>query len=99
MIETPNLRAMWGSVAGAWGAEADFVDARSESLTARMLELAALTPGQQVIELACGPGGTGLAAAPLVAPGGEVVLTDVAPEMAEIAARRAAASGHAGVKV
>jgi SAM-dependent methyltransferase len=90
MIETTDLHQMWGAVALAWAAEADFVDARSESLTARMLELAQLAPGQRVLELACGPGGTGLAAAPLVAPGGRVVLSDVASEMVEIAAHRAA---------
>src|SRR4051812_18527227 len=96
MIETDDLHEMWGSVALAWGAEADFVDARSESLTARMLELGQLAPGHRVLELACGPGGAGLAAASLVAPGGEVVLSDVAPEMVEIAAHRAA--GVAGVE-
>jgi SAM-dependent methyltransferase len=46
-----------------------------------------------VLELACGPGGLGLAAAPRVLPGGEVVLSDVVPEMTAIAARRAAARG------
>src|SRR3954452_12527747 len=88
---------MWGSVALAWGAEADFVDARSESLTARMLELGQLAPGHRVLELACGPGGAGLAAAALVAPNGEVVLSDVASEMTAIAAARAAALGLGNV--
>jgi SAM-dependent methyltransferase len=45
-----------------------------------------------VLELACGGGGVGLAAAEN---GCEVVLSDVAPEMTAIAARRAA--GRAGV--
>ena len=50
-----------------------------------------------MLELACGPGGTGLAAARLVAPGGEVVLSDVAAEMTAIAAERARALGLANV--
>jgi SAM-dependent methyltransferase len=50
-----------------------------------------------VLELACGPGGLGLAAAPLVATGGEVVLSDVAPEMTAVAVRRAAAAGVVNV--
>ena len=50
-------------------------------------------PGDRVLELACGPGGLGLAAAERVGPGGEVVLSDVAAEMTAIAAARAARAG------
>ena len=50
-----------------------------------------------MLELACGPGGLGLAAAARVAPGGEVVLSDVAAEMTAIAAARAGALGLANV--
>src|SRR6185312_15656258 len=49
-------------------------------------------PGERVLELASGAGDVGLAVAPLVAPG-EVVVSDVAAEMVEIAGRRAAARG------
>jgi ubiquinone/menaquinone biosynthesis C-methylase UbiE len=98
IVEQPDavrthLHAMWSSVAPSWGDHADFIDARSAALTGEMLAAAAPQPGERVLELACGAGGLGLAAAPLVAPGGEVVLSDVAVEMTEIAAARAAASG------
>jgi SAM-dependent methyltransferase len=83
------LRAMWGSVAGSWGEHAAFVDERGAAVTARMLELAAPGPGDRVLELACGPGGAGLAAAGRVEPGGNVVMSDVAAEMTAIAAARA----------
>jgi SAM-dependent methyltransferase len=73
------------------------VDERAAGVSERMLELAAPRPGQRVLELACGPGGGGLAAAPLVAPGGEVVLSDIAVEMTEIAVRRAAERGITNV--
>ena len=53
----------------------------------------AVQPGDRVLELACGPGGLGLAAAERVGPGGEVVLSDVAAEMTAIAAARAGALG------
>ena len=62
-------------------------------MTARMLELSQPQPGERVLELACGPGGPGLAAAPLVHPDGEVVLSDVADSMTAIAAARATALG------
>ena len=50
-----------------------------------------------MLELACGAGGAGLAAAARVVPGGEVVLSDVAAEMTAIAAARAAALGVTNV--
>ncbi len=45
--------------------------------------------GERVLELVCGTGGVGFAAAELVGPTGEVVLSDVAEEMTAIAATRA----------
>jgi SAM-dependent methyltransferase len=84
-----QLHGMWAGVAPAWADHAAAIDERNGELTASMLERAALHPGDRVLELACGPGGLGLAAAPLVAPGGEVVCSDVAAEMAGIAATRA----------
>ena len=84
-----TLRIMWGSVAGSWAEHAAFVDERGMAITTRMLELAAPGPGDRVLELACGPGGTGLAAAGRVEPGGTVVLSDVAPEMTAVAEARA----------
>jgi enediyne biosynthesis protein CalE5 len=92
-----RLRGMWGSVAAAWREHADYVDARGAEATERLLELAAPRPGERVLELACGPGGLGLAAAKRVAPGGEVVLSDVAAEMTAIAAARADALGLTNV--
>ena len=84
-----GLHAMWAAVAAGWGEHADYVDARSATLTARMLDSAAPQPGERVLELACGAGGLGMAAAERAGPDGEVVLSDVAAEMTAIAARRA----------
>ena len=50
-----------------------------------------------MLELACGPGGLGLAAAARVAPRGEVVLSDAVAEMTAIAAARAEALGLSNV--
>jgi enediyne biosynthesis protein CalE5 len=95
--DQPDLRAqlhgMWASVAGGWAEHADYVDARAAVAAEKMLELSAPRPGERVLELACGPGGVGLAAAELVAPDGEVVLSDVAAEMTSIASARADALG------
>jgi SAM-dependent methyltransferase len=93
-----QVHGMWASVAAGWAEHADFTDARATIITERLLARTAPVAGERVLELACGPGGMGIAVAPLVAPGGEVVLTDVAPEMVEIARRRAAEAGLDGVR-
>ena len=93
-----QLHGMWASVAPAWGEHADYADTRGAAITAAMLELAAPRPGERVLELAGGAGGVGIAAARLVGPTGEVVLSDVAAEMTRIAAARAAALGLGNVR-
>src|SRR3954451_10704810 len=86
-----QLHTMWGTVAGGWGDNADYVDRRGSTITEAMLTATGPAPGDRVLELACGPGSVGLAAAPAVGPSGEVVLSDVAEEMVAVAAARAAA--------
>jgi len=88
-----RLHGLWSAVSGGWAEHADYVDERAGELSAAMLDAAALRPGARVLELACGPGGLGLAAARRVAPDGVVVLSDVAPEMVATAARRAEEAG------
>ena len=92
-----RLHGMWAGVAPAWAEHAAYADARGAGVGERMLELTALGPGERVLELACGPGGLGLAAAERVGPRGEVVLSDVAPEMTAIAAARARSAGLSNV--
>lgn len=94
-----QLRAMWSSVAPAWEARARETDARGAALAALMIDRCALRPGDRVLELACGAGGLGLLAAERAGPGGEVVVTDLVPEMAAIAAVRAAERGLGNVVV
>ena len=93
-----GLHGMWASVAGAWGESADYVDEHAAVMTERLLELGDPRPGERVLELACGAGGLGLAAAERVGPEGEVVLSDVVAEMTDIAAARAADRGVAIVR-
>jgi ubiquinone/menaquinone biosynthesis C-methylase UbiE len=88
-----HLHGMWAEVAPSWAEHADYADSRHARVAERMLDHTAPRPGERVLELACGPGGVGLAAAGLVAPGGQVVLSDVAAEMTAIAAARATARG------
>src|SRR3954471_3964520 len=92
-----GLASLWSRVAGGWARHADYADARGARCAERMLELGQVRAGDRVLELACGPGGLGFAAAERVGPGGEVVLTDVAEEMTAIAAARGAQLGLGNV--
>ncbi|WP_284229464.1 class I SAM-dependent methyltransferase [Mycobacterium antarcticum] len=92
-----SLHAMWNSVAASWGEHAGHVDARGAVVARAMLDVAELRAGQQVLELACGPGGVGIAAAPIVGPDGAVVLSDFSAEMTAIAAKRASDCGLTNV--
>jgi len=92
-----RLHGMWSGVARAWGKHAAFIDERGATVTDQMLALAIPRPGERVLELACGPGGVGLAAASHVGMTGHVMLSDIAVEMVSIAATRAEQLGLANV--
>ena len=89
---------MWAGVAGQWGDQADEIDERGAAITETMLARTAPAPGERVLELACGPGGAGLAAAALVGDSGEATLSDAVPAMVAIAAARAADRGLGSVR-
>jgi len=63
-----------------------------------MVEQLDLQPGQQVLELACGPGDTGFLAAELVRPGGTLVSSDAAMAMLGVAQGRARDLGISNVE-
>src|SRR6478609_8509727 len=96
-MSTNPLHAMWSSAAPSWGEHADFVDERGAVVGQAMLAAADVRPGDDVLELGCGPGGVGFSAAEIVGADGQVVLSDVAPEMTAIAAERAARRGLSNV--
>ena len=91
----------WPRCGGGWrrpgGCYAEYADARAAAVTRQLLDRGEVGSGDRVLELACGAGGTGLAAAHRVGPHGQVVLSDLAPEMTDIARDRAAELGLGNV--
>jgi SAM-dependent methyltransferase len=88
-----GVHRMWAAVAGAWKEHAEYVDARAAPISEKLIAQTAVGPGDRVLELACGPGGLGLEVAGVVGPRGQVVLTDVAQAMTDIALARAGQRG------
>ncbi len=84
-----DARTRWGRAAQHWSRHAERIDEEAGPVTEWLLAAIAPGPGETVVELGAGPGGVGLRAARAVTPGGHVLVTDVAPEMVEVARRRA----------
>lgn len=63
----------------------------------RLLQMAAIKPGERVIDIACGTGLVTFAAADLVMTSGQVLATDISERMIEHVADQAAARGAAHV--
>ncbi len=77
----------WDKAAGYYET---FWHEQLEPAQTRLLEMAALQPGERVLDVACGTGLVTFPAAQAVAPGGEVVGTDISGAMVEAARELAA---------
>ena len=94
-----ETRARWEEAAAGWARDRAAFMADTMDVSRWMLDAARLQPGHTVLELAAGPGDTGLLAAELVAPGGKAIITDHAEAMVEVARARAREVGAANVEI
>jgi len=90
-------RTAWAGLAAGWEKWDSVIVEQLGPVGAAMVERLDLAPDQQVVDIASGTGEPGLTIAKLV-PQGRVVLTDLVPEMLDIAQRRAAAQGIANIE-
>ena len=79
----------WRSVAAGWERQRSLFWESTHMVSERLVDLLDPRAGETILELAAGPGDTGLLAARSLSPGGRLVSTDAAPEMVEAARRRA----------
>lgn len=91
-------RRHWDAVASGWGAWLEWTERNFEPLTVWLRDAAGWRPPARILDVACGAGYPALAAARAVAPGGQVVATDLSPAMIAVASDRARAEGLANIE-
>lgn len=80
-VSTSELRATWDSAASGWARwEAEF-SKNFVNATETLLDLAGVSPGMRVLDLACGAGSQTLMAGARVGENGRVVACDISEEM------------------
>jgi ubiquinone/menaquinone biosynthesis C-methylase UbiE len=90
-------REAWAGLAAGWDKWDAIIMDQLRPIGAAMIERLDIAPDQQHLDIASGTGEPGLSIARL-APKGRVVLTDLAAEMLDVAARRAGAQGLTNVE-
>ncbi|MCW2958203.1 MAG: methyltransferase protein [Solirubrobacterales bacterium] len=88
-----SSRARWEAGAAGWSARRRAFQEAALPVSVWMIDAIAPQPGQTVLELAAGPGDTGLMAAELLRPGGKLISTDGAEAMVAVARERAGELG------
>ena len=92
-------KATWDAAATGWYAQREEIWESSRPVSEWMIRRLDPRPGDTLLELAAGPGDTGLRAARLVGGSGRVIVTDFAPEMVGAARRRAKEMGVENAEV
>ncbi len=88
-----TTRQQWEEYAGGWSDWEPLLESWLGETTERMLDLAGVTSGSRVLDVAAGAGGQGLTAARRVGPSGSVLATDLSPTILKYAADAAQAAG------
>jgi SAM-dependent methyltransferase len=83
----------WERAARGWGEHRALFQAGARPVSGWLVDAIEPQPGHRVLELAAGPGDTGLLAAELIAPGGTLISTDAVEAMVDLARARAAELG------
>jgi len=83
----------WDKASAGWKKHSDYIDGSISHISDRMVELAGISAGSRVLDIAAGYGEPSLTAARAVGPNGKVVATDISAEMLAYGRERAEAAG------
>jgi ubiquinone/menaquinone biosynthesis C-methylase UbiE len=90
-------RATWAGLSASWDKWDSIIMDQLRPVGAAMIDRLDIAEDQQHLDIAAGTGEPGLSIARL-SPKGRVVLTDLAPQMLDVAARRAEAQGITNIE-
>ncbi|HYO60778.1 MAG TPA: methyltransferase domain-containing protein [Actinomycetota bacterium] len=96
--EHEERRAVWDEMAPGWDRHRDFMWRTTRHVAEWLVAQIGPRPGDVILDLAGGPGEVGFLAAEAVGASGKVIATDFAPQMVDVARRRAAERGLANVE-
>ena len=86
-------RQSWDRVANNWQKWWKTIQRGAEKVSRRLIELAEIKPGSRVLDIATGIGEPAITAARRVGSNGNVLATDISPQMLSIAKQRARSLG------
>ena len=88
-----TTRNQWDVAAEAWYRWGPTIEAWLGAATTTMFEMAEMSPGSRVLDVAAGAGEPALSAAARVGPSGYVLATDISPNILDFARKAAAEEG------
>ena len=86
-------RQKWDNVADGWQKWWKTLERGAGKLSKRLVELAKIKPGSRVLDIATGIGEPAITAAKQAGKSGQVLATDLSPQMLSVARQRAASLG------
>lgn len=95
--DAPHTEDWAGAMGAKWLANIDRFESMIAPVGEAFLKRAAFRPGERVIDIGCGGGGTSIAIGAAVAPDGSVTGLDISPDLIAFATTRAATAGAANV--
>lgn len=93
MSENELASSYWDRRAEPWARRAAQLESVADPYGQPPMQALALSPGERVLDIGCGPGLTTLAMAELVGPKGAAFGVDISPAMIDAATTRAEAAG------